>query len=150
MRQPLFCAGLIAALGGCMLPKQEPNSVLLSAKVSPDVVTATGQAYQGEVMVGPARDVPVRFNWTTGRDASGCLKVVDLKVERTGGDSSVVISNVKHDTLPGCAMEMYSNDHTRFQTVLVALDYTTREGLKTYNFSGQVATLKGSGQFNPG
>jgi len=133
-----------------MLPKQEPNSVLLAAKVSPDVVAGAGHAYQGEVMVGPANDVPVRINWTTGRDASGCLKVVDLKVERTGGDSSVVISNVKHDTLPGCAMEMYSNDHTRFQTVLVALDYTTREGLKTYNFSGQVATLKGSGQFNPG
>jgi hypothetical protein len=135
---------LVAACAGT----QDPNSLLLSDKVSslPGPLIAN---YHGELMIGPSKDVPIRIDWSTAKDELGCLRIVDLKVQRTGGNPSLVINGVHHSAIKECAMEWESKDETRFQTVVVDVNYKTRVGIKTHSFSGGIVSLQGNGKFKP-
>jgi len=142
----LFAALLLA---GCNEKTQDAKLILYETQISPEVTALPDANYTGEVSIGPqGKKVPVRITWSAGQDKEGCLKIVDLKVERTGGDPSLVISNVNHTTTT-CAMKGESSDTTRFQPAYINLRYETRKGLKTYVFGGNIVTIRGNGEFFP-
>lgn len=129
---------------------QESQSSLYEVQVSPNVSELPNSKYVGNVSVGPkGKKVSVRITWSTGKDESGCLRIVNLKVARMGGDSSMVISGVRHAVIPECMMKFDSPDSTRYQMAFVSLDYVTKVRLKTYSFSGGVASIQGNGEFIP-
>ena len=145
LRLILFAIPLLA---GCGQETQDADSVLYETQVSPEVTTLPNANYAGEVSVGPeGKTVPVRIAWSAGQDDEGCLKIVDLKVERTGGDPSLIISDVNHVTLPECMMKWESSDTTRFQEANINLRYETRVGAKIYTYDGNVASIRGNGEF---
>ncbi|MCP1496680.1 outer membrane biogenesis lipoprotein LolB [Pseudomonas migulae] len=92
------------------------------------------------------RKTPLQIAWSVGKDQDGCLKITDIKVDRVGGDPKLIISNVKHEFLPDCAMEWQSNDDTRFQIAVIALEYQTTIGIKKYSSKGAIATIQGNGK----
>jgi hypothetical protein len=151
MNRSVAIVVLIALLQvGCSQMKQDAQSTLYETRVSSDVSEFPNAKYVGQVSVGPeGKTVPVRVTWSAGQDKEGCLRIVNLKVERTGGDPSVVIDDVKHVVLPDCAMRFDSPDTRRFQSAIINLHYETRNGLKAVSFNGRIASIQGNGEFIP-
>lgn len=138
---------VIAALfmTGCN-DTQDPTSRIYDEQVNPNLTKTAN--YSGDIAVGPeAKKVPIHITWSAGKDSDGCLKIVDIQVNRTGGDPTLVVSSVKHTLLPDCAMEWESKDETRFQIASIYLEYTTYIGIKKYSFKGGVASIQGNGKF---
>ena len=135
---------------GCSQITQNAKLTLYNTNVSPDVTELPNVNYVGDVSVGPeGKIVPVRVSWSVGQDDTKCLRIANLKVERMGGEPSLVISDVKHTTLPKCVMKWNSSDTTKYQVASISLRYETRKGLKQYSFSGTIATIHGNGEFIP-
>lgn len=133
-------------LAGC--ETQDTTLLLYETQVTPGLTALPNANYTSSVSIGPpGKTVPVQVTWSAGQDDEGCLKVVELKVERTGGDPSSIISNVQQTTLPGCVMKWESSDTTRFQMATVSLKYETIKGVKKYSFSGPIASVQGNGEF---
>jgi hypothetical protein len=143
---PLTCVVAVFLCAACS-GRQDPQMVLYEAETSDRAVTPDpALAFSGTFTTGvEGRQVPLRVRWTAGRDAAGCLRIATVRVERTGGDPRLHISNVRQDATQ-CGMEWESDDTTRFETALISLDYRTRKGIRTYDFSGHVANISGTGQ----
>lgn len=151
MKKYIALIALLAfAQAGYGKDKQETPSTLYEVQVSPNVTELPNSEHVGNVSVGPkGKKVSIRVTWSAGKDDSGCLRIVNLKVARMGGDPSMVISGVRHAVIPECMMKFDSPDSTRYQMAFVSLDYVTKVLLKTYSFSGGIASIQGNGEFIP-
>lgn len=134
-------------LGGCLIWKRQDAILLLYEKQITSGLTAVPNAnYTGNVSIGPlGKTVPIQITWSAGQDDEGCLRIVKLKVERTGGDPSLIISNWRH-SVSSC-VTMAESGTTRFEFATVSLHYETIKGIKEYVFDGPVATIQGNGVF---
>lgn len=133
---------------GCENHYQDAISTLYEQQITPDISESPEANYLGELTLGPPGDsVPVRIIWTAGRDAMGCIKIINLKVERTGGNTDLVIDPVTHNIIQNCGAETKSTDETKFQTIVIKLQYKTSKGFSDYSFKGAVASIQGNGKF---
>jgi hypothetical protein len=138
----------LLTLGQTAYCKEEAQTTLYETKVSPAVTALPNSAHVGNLSLGPdGRKVAVRITWSVGKDESGCLRLVNLKVVRVGDAHGMAISNVKHAVIPDCMMKFDSPDSTRYQTAMISLNYESRILLKTYSFSGGIASIQGNGVF---
>lgn len=134
----------VLLLTGCSGETQEPQAVLLEWQ-SPNVTPLPDNLYSESVEVGPeGKMVPLDIRWSSGRDEDSCLRIAEIEVVRTGGDPSVVVSDVDHSFMP-CGMEWEAADTTRFETALIKLSYETRAGMRSYQYDGTLATIRGDG-----
>ena len=141
-----FLAITALLVTGCQTLHQDPLANIYDAQPNPGLKKEAN--YSGDILIGPdEKKIPITITWSTGKDTSGCLRIIDIKAKRTGGDPAVLASAVKHTFLPDCAMEFESEDETRFQTALISLDLEAKIGIKNYSFSGSVATIQGNGKF---
>jgi hypothetical protein len=147
----LFYSSLITllislALAGCSGETQQPNSTLYEAKVSPEITAQPANSFSQDINLGSeSNTVPLKITWTSNLDKDGCLKIVDVKVARTGGSPNIIISGLRHETQP-CAMDFEATDDKRFQPALVFFNYKFREGVKSNEISGKTITIRGDGK----
>jgi len=142
---PLSLA-VVLLCAACNGETQDPEMSLYSARVSnSQLVPVQGLPYSNRLIIGPeGKPVLLQVRWTVGRDQSNCLRIDSLHVERKGGDPGVIISNVKHGTVP-CGSEFESEDTTHFETAVISLDYRTSKGSKAGNFRGNIVNVTGTG-----
>jgi hypothetical protein len=149
MRKMIFVAACGLLSSACDGERQKPEMLLYEANTrDPSIQPVDGLPFRNAVIIGPeSAPVPLRVTWKPGRDPSNCLRIASLRVERYGGDASIVIKNVKHVAVP-CGMEWDSNDTTKFETVIISLDYQRKKGLRSHDFRGGVARITGSGDIS--
>lgn len=134
---------------GCSSVNQPPNAILYETRISVDSASGPEKTFTGQTSIGPEGNlVSVQVVWSAIPDSSGCLKISYVKVARLGGDPTMVISGVKHSSIPQCMMKFESPDTTRYQTAFINAHYETRRFIKTYSFDGSIASILGNGEFS--
>lgn len=140
----------VTLIVGCEGRQQDQNATLYDAHIEIDASDSSENTFSGSVKVGPEdKRVPIHITWSTKADSTGCLRISQVKVSRQGGDPGTVITEVKHSAIPDCGMKWESVDTTRYQTAIIQLRYESTKLLKTYTFSGSVASILGNGEFSP-
>ena len=139
----------VLLLTGCGQEKQETNLVLYEKPASetvPGLTVIPDIEYTAEISVGPeSKKVPLSITWTVAQDQSNCFRVADFKVARTGGEQTVVISDISHAAMD-CGIKWDSPDTTRFEMILIKLKCNARTGLQSYSFEGVVISIHGNGE----
>ena len=146
MRKLVACAALALLATGCGGEPQQANMQLYQAPAPGVQLVPVGSAYTDSLPVGPdGKKAMVRVNWTAGRDSANCLRIASLRVDRVGGDTGVDIRSVGHKSR-GCGVKSGSADTTRYESAVVTVDYYARKGIQTFEFSGPVAVITGTGK----
>lgn len=141
-----FIAVLFSA--GCSFTTQDPNATLYETRIPVDSPVGAEKVFSMQMLIGPTeKQVPVQIVWSAIQDSAGCFKISHIKFSRVGGDASMVISDVRHSTIPQCMMKFESEDKTRFQAIVINAHYETRILIKSYDFDGSIATIRGNGEF---
>jgi hypothetical protein len=144
---PVICVALALLSSGCGEDVQVTEELLYQTREpGPQLAAVRDSVFTDSVPVGPeGKKAVLRVNWTVGRDTANCLRIGSVRVDYVGGASGLEFSNVKHKS-QGCGMNFESADTTRFETAYVTLYYEARKGVQTYEFSGPVAAITGTGE----
>jgi len=133
---------LLFILFGCA--KQEPIQVLDSREFITNIPIRS--TYKKEIVFKvQEKVVPLLVTWSSYYDSvDNCLKLVNCKIERTGGDPSVIFSNVRCDLSHDCELSL---DPERVAVVgvdsskIVSLIKEPKEKDKRYQIGSVVASF---------
>lgn len=117
----IFAFGLI--LVSCS-EKQQTNTTVYQAQVSPPSEKPAEKVFTKEVNIGPENNPqPLKITWKSVLNNEECWKITDIKVDRNGGDENVIVSATKHNLVSSCSLDMEPVDNKRFDTVLIKTSY---------------------------
>lgn len=140
-----FLVGVVV-LCSCTAESQPPQRLLYEAAHTSAPALTRDTTFRDSLTIAfEGKQVPLLLTWGAGRDSTDCARIANVRVERTGGDPSVVIDTVTHE-LGECAMEYESEDTTRFERATVMLEYRTRSGIRRSSANKPVIELRGSGE----
>jgi hypothetical protein len=140
---------LVAGLWGCV-DRQETHLVLADytaeARVPGGTVVAGSDRHDGFEFRQLGLSVPLIYEWNVARDADGCLQPARLRVQRTGGDSRLVI-----DSVVAMNGECWRSqvDSLPWASAPVFVHYRGRRGMSTSSGNVIIGRLLGTGAFMP-
>ncbi len=113
----VFAFGLILVSCG---EKQQTNTTVYQAQVSPKVQETEEKVFTKEINIGPEnKPQPLKITWRSFLNNEGCWRIADVKVDRNGGDENVIVSVAKHNLVSSCNLDMEPADDKHFDTVLI-------------------------------
>ncbi len=148
MRRALASTALSLALlaplgcGGEQQPAEfdlyhrDPNTITLELKDVSDWYTDT-------VNVGPAANpVPIEVQWKSAFDDKDCERVQEIKIRRTGGDTSTIVTAAaSRGQTRGCN----PGDTQKYEELTVDISFETGGAKTTHN-----VVLRGDGTLDGG
>jgi len=152
MKVIILLAGL-TTLAGCA--SDAPRRVLLQEQYAQAPVEQTPVTHTDSLRLELAgKVVPVRFTWSAALvpQADSCWKITQLRVERTGGDPSLRITNVRSSAVDcglGSLLHEDMNAEPRSESRIVFLTYETQAGIKSHTVQNLPVRLNGKGEFQP-